>query len=101
MLAQSGCLIALLATIAGFGLVLGEDIPTAKPCCWKGRRMVRDGISKGTVNEFLSLPIPFMSSPHATWVPLCKGTAVALMGCGLDPVHNVNWYQHHKKSHFS
>lgn len=93
MLAQSGCLIALLATIAGFGLVLGEEIPTANPCCWKGRRMVRDGISKGTVNEFLSLPVSFMSSPHATWVPLHKGTAVALMGCGLD--------QHHKKSHFS
>jgi len=71
---------ANLAIIAGFGLVLGAEFPTAKPCCWKGRSMVRDVIAKGTVNGFPSLSTPFMSSPLATWVLLHKGTGLALMG---------------------
>ena len=80
MSAQSGCLIATLAAIAGFGPVLRSEFPSAKPCCWKGRRMVRDVIAKGTDNELPSLSTPFTSSPHATWVLLHKETAHALMG---------------------
>lgn len=80
MSAQPGHLTAALATIAGFGLVLGRAFPTAKPCCWKGRRIIGDAVAKGTVNKFPSLSTPFMSSPHATWACLYKGTALALMG---------------------
>lgn len=78
--AQSGCLIATLATVARFGLVLGGEFPTAKPCCWKGRRIVRDAIAKGTVNGFPGLSTPFTPILRATWVLLHKGTAPALMG---------------------
>lgn len=82
MSAQSGCLIAALASIAGLGLVLGGEFPTTKPCGWKGR-MVRDTTTKGTVREFLSLSTPFMSSPHATWVLLHEGAALAVTGNSL------------------
>lgn len=70
----------MLATNVGFGLVLAGEFPTAKPCCWKGGRLVRDAIAKGAVNEFPSLSTPFTSSPCVTWVLLHKGTALALMG---------------------
>lgn len=76
---QTSCLVATLATIAGFGLVLGGEFPAAKPSCWKGRRMVRDEIAKGTINEFRGLSTPCRSSPPGTWVLLHNGTALALI----------------------